>query len=323
MRSPDVIALVGSSATGKTAVAEIVAMETGGEVVCADSRQVFRELEIGTGKPAPAERVRGAHHLFEALSIAAYAPGAEGGANPAPRATAGWYARAAAGVCDEVRSRGRTPILVGGSGLYLRAAERGLAPTPDVDPEVRARLHRELSENGLAVLRARLDRVDPASARAIHPSDAQRTLRALEVAEATGHPIGWWRSRPPIAAVAGTWRRFELTAAPAELRERVSSRTRWMFANGLIEETRALSMSGHEDALERLRAIGYDEALAHLAGRMTRAEAEERTTLRTLQLAKRQRTWFRHQIETETLESGNRAPGELAALVLERLARAG
>jgi tRNA dimethylallyltransferase len=125
-----VVALVGCTASGKTAVGELVARGLDGEVVCADSRQVFRELDIGTGKPSAAERAARPHHLFDSLSVAAYGPAA----GDAPRATAGWYARAARAACAAVHARERVPVLVGGSGLYLRAAREGLAPTPEVDP---------------------------------------------------------------------------------------------------------------------------------------------------------------------------------------------
>ena len=316
-----VVALVGCTATGKTAVAERVAAELGCEVVCADSRQVFRELDIGTGKPAARERARSTHHLFESLSVRAYAGGAD--AASLPRATAGWYARVAREACEGIHARGRVPLLVGGSGLYLRAAQRGLAPTPAVDPEVRERLAAELEALGSDVLHRRLAHGDVPSARAIHSSDAQRITRALEVLESTGKSLSWWRERPATPAVEGRWRAFRLTADPDQLRRRIERRTRWMFESGLIEETRALVQLGLGGALERLRAIGYDEALAMDAGRMDREQAEACTRLRTAQLAKRQRTWFAHQLEAQSISTEGRTDAQLAEWVLECLRGAG
>ena len=315
-----VVALIGCTASGKTAVGEQVARAIDGEVVCADSRQVFRELDVGTGKPSAAERLTRPHHLFDALSVAAYAPGAPAGA---PRATAGWYARAARRACQEIHARGRTPVLVGGSGLYLRAAQQGLAPTPDVDAGVRERLRAELAAVGPAELHHRLAARDPAGARAIHAADAQRITRALEVIESTGHPLGWWRGQPASPAVEGVWLWFELTAAPEVIRRRIAERTRWMFDHGLIEEARALVERGSSAALHGLKAIGYDEALGVIEGTLSRAAAEERTMLRTAQLAKRQRTWFRHQASGEGIATEGRSVEELADRVAAAIARAG
>jgi tRNA dimethylallyltransferase len=316
-----VVALVGSTATGKTEVAERVASELQGEVVCADSRQVFRELDAGTGKPSAAERASHPHHLFDRLSITAYAPGAD--AQAGERATAGWYARSAAQACAAIHARGRIPVLVGGSGLYLRAALIGLSPTPAIDPAVRAALREDLERDGAAALHARLAALDPASARTIRATDPQRIVRALEVIRGTGRTPGWWRGQPGAAAVAGVWRGFQLTVRPEELRARVRARTRAMFDHGLIEETRALISGGLAAALVALGAIGYDEALALEAGRMSRPEAEERTSLRTLQLAKRQRTWFRHQMEAQVVAWEGRGAREIADRVVREIRAAG
>ncbi len=307
MTAPRIVAIVGATATGKTDVAEAVAEALGGEVVCADSRQVYRELEIGTGKPAPEQRVARPHHLFEALRLG-------------QRASAGWYAAAAGAACAAVHARGHVPVLVGGSGLWLHAAQHGLSAEPPHDDLVRDRVRTALGREGPEALHARLARVDPASAARIGPRDRQRITRALEVYEASGRPLSWWHAREGGPVVAGTWSVFELTLAPAALDGRIERRTRWMFEAGLVEETRALVEAGKEPALRALRAVGYDEALALLAGRLTRAEAEARTNLRTRQLAKRQRTWFRHQIEAVRLEGEGRSAAELAGDV-ERLSR--
>ena len=303
MSPPGVIAVVGATATGKTDLGEALAESLGGEVVCADSRQVFRELEIGTGKPTPADRAARPHHLFDALELG-------------QRPSAGWYANAVGAVCGAIHSRGRVPVLVGGSGLWLRAAQHGLSGEPPHDAEVRAQIQAELERIGPEALHERLALVDPVTAARLSPRDRQRITRALEVHEVSGRPLSWWHERQGEPAVAGEWRVFELTVGPVMLDERIARRTHWMFDSGLIEETHALVEAGNEAALRALRAVGYDEALDLLAGRLTRPAAEARTSLRTRQLAKRQRTWFRHQIEAVRLVS---AEGGLAGPLQEIL----
>jgi tRNA dimethylallyltransferase len=301
-----VVAVVGATATGKTALGEALASSLGGEVVCADSRQVYRELETGTGKPTPAERAAHPHHLFDALALGA-------------RASAGWYGGTARETCAAIHARGSVPVLVGGSGLYIEAARSGLAPAPPVEAEVRARLQREAAALGIEELHARLRLDDPETAARLAPGDTQRVTRALEVLEATGRPLSWWLRQPSADGVAGEWRVIEITLAPRVLSGRIERRTRLMFAHGLVEETGALLEAGHGDALRALRAVGYDEAMDLLAGRMTQAEAEARTSLRTRQLAKRQRTWFRNRIEAVRID-GARGEDELreAALAAAR-----
>src|SRR5262245_49990006 len=175
-----IVALVGATATGKTALGEALASRLGGEVVCADARQVFRELEIGTGKPTPAERAARPHHLFEWLTLEA-------------RPTAGAWSRAAAATCESCFERGSTPVLVGGSGLYLAALQKGLHPEPPRDAVLRARLLLECETSGVEAMHARLAALDPEAAGSLKPKDRQRVLRALEVVIAGGHPLVWWR----------------------------------------------------------------------------------------------------------------------------------
>jgi tRNA dimethylallyltransferase len=284
-----VLALVGATAVGKTDLGEDVADALDAEVVCADSRQVFRELDLGTGKPSIETLARRKHHLFDALELE-------------NRPSAGWFARAAAAVIADIRARGRRPLLVGGAGLYLRALQQGLSPEPELDPEARASVRAGHAAAPVAELHARLTALDPESAARLRPGDRQRISRALEVVELSGRPLGWWHAQPPSSPIAAEWRVLELRVPAAELSRRIELRSAWMFAHGLIEETRELVEAGRERALRALRAVGYDEALDVLAGRLTREDAERRTTERTRQLAKRQRTWFRHQIAAEVLE---------------------
>ena len=298
---------MGATATGKTALGEALADALGGEVVCCDSRQVFRSLEIGTGKPTPAERAARPHHLFDTLPLD-------------DRPTAGWYGAAARAACAGIRARGRPPVLVGGSGLYLRAAMEGLSPEPPHDAQLRVRLLAALEQEGPEALHRRLAAVDPRSAQRLAPQDRQRIVRALEVVEASGRPIDWWRAQAHGGAVdvpAGAWRVVELTLAPAALARRIEARTHGMLANGLIEETAALVSAGHEARLRALRAIGYDETLELLAGRLDRDAAAARISQRTRQLAKRQRTWFRHQVAAARVPADTAEPAQLLRAALE------
>jgi tRNA dimethylallyltransferase len=304
------IAVVGATATGKTGLAETLAGAFDAEVVCADSRQVFAELEIGTGRPTPAERAGRPHHLFAALHLGQHA-------------SAGWYARAAEDVYDGIRGRGRPALLVGGSGLYLRAFREGLAATPPHDAAVRARLHAEFEARGGEALHERLAAVDPASAARLDPRDRQRVSRALEVYEGTGRPLSWWHAQTSGPAPLAAWMVIELVVEPAELRGHIARRTTWMFDHGLVEETRALLAGGHGEALRELRAIGYDEATELIGGRLDRAGAEARVNQRTAQLAKRQRTWFRHQIEAVRLDTTGQSQNSLARAAIEILRAAG
>jgi len=282
------VAVVGATATGKSELGEALARALGGEVVCADARQVFRELERGTGKPTPAERSALPHHLFDALTL-----------EECP--SAGWYARAAGAACEAVFARGRAPVLVGGSGLYVRALLEGLHPEPPHDVTVRARLRTEMEEWGAEAMHARLARVDPGTAARLAPRDRQRVTRALEVFETSGRPLSEWHAGGPREGLAADARLLEVTCAPAALAARIERRTEAMFAGGLVEEVRALREAGRDEVLERLRAIGYDEALGLLRGTLARAAAIEATNRRTRQLAKRQRTWFRHQVDAARL----------------------
>lgn len=303
-----VIAVVGATATGKTALGEALARELGGEIVCADSRQVFAELELGTGKPTPAERAALPHHLFDALHLG-------------DAASAGWFARAARTICTDVLARGAVPIVVGGSGLYLRALMEGLHTELPRDRAVRDRWRERLREEGGRVLHAELATVDPASATRLAPADGQRIVRALEVFETSGRPLSWWHAQPRLGGLEASWQVLELTCEAATLEARIAARTHDMFEHGLTEETRALVDAGLEAALRALRAVGYDEALDLLAGRIDRPAAEARTTLRTRQLAKRQRTWFRHQVTATRIAADAMDPAGMLEAAVAAMAR--
>jgi tRNA dimethylallyltransferase len=309
MTPPRIVALVGATATGKTAVAEVLGDLLDAEIVCADSRQLFRELEIGTGKPSVAERAARPHHLFDALALE-------------ERPSAGRYARDAAAACRVAHARGRMIVLVGGTGLYLRALRDGIAGEPEGVAAARAEVRARLEREGPEALHAELARVDPGTAARLSPRDTQRVGRALEVHVASGRPLSWWHATAHAPGLDAAWYVFELVLSPPSLAERIDARTRTMFDSGLVDETRALVHAGRGDALRALRAIGYDESLALLAGAIGRNEAETRTSQRTRRLAKRQRTWFRHQIEGASRIDADGAGAEaLARTIVSRIGR--
>jgi tRNA dimethylallyltransferase len=263
---------------------------------------LFRELEVGTGKPTPSQRASRPHHLFDLLTLA-------------ETPSAGRWARAAADVCEDCFRRGVTPILVGGSGLYLSALRAGLHAEPPKDAALRARLEEECRVEGVEAMHARLTLIDPAAAEALRPRDRQRILRALEIVTVGGHPLSWWREHPRETPLAAEWLAWEITCEPRRLGARVAERSRRMWQGGLLDETRAVLAAGQGPELRRLAAIGYDEALDHLEGALDETAAIERMDVRTRQLAKRQRTWFRHQMQSHALDGTDLSSEALAAAI--------
>lgn len=303
-----VLVLAGATATGKTEVGEAVAKRVQGDVICADARQVFAELDVGTGKPTPTQRRSQPHHLFDWRRLG-------------EPVSAGAWAREAASLCETLFASGRTPLLVGGSGLYLRALIEGLHGEPAHDLQVRAALEQELERLGVEAMHERLRAVDPAMAARLPVRDRQRILRALEVASATGRTLSQWHEAPRLPLLAAEFRVVEMVASPVSLSARIHARTREMFEAGLLAETRAILDSGAGPALRALRAIGYDEARLVLEGSLTLEAAVDRTQVRTRQLAKRQRTWFRHQLVSAPLDTDQVPRDRWAAEALRSFGR--
>jgi len=273
---PPVVAVVGPTATGKTALAVALAQRLGGEVVNADSMQLYRGMDIGTAKPGPAERGGVPHHLLDLWAVREPASVAE-------------YRRAARAEIDRLRASGVVPLLVGGSGLYVRAVLDELE-FPGTDPEVRARLEGELAEQGPAELHGRLARLDPEAAAAVLPSNGRRIVRALEVIELTGAPFraSLPDPRPHYPAVG-----IGLDRDPAELDDRIAQRVDRMWADGFVAEVEGLVPQGLREGPTASRALGYAQVLAQLDGALTPAEARERTVSTTRRFVRRQRSWFR------------------------------
>jgi tRNA dimethylallyltransferase len=279
--APPVVAVVGPTATGKTALAVGLAHRIGAEVVNADSMQLYRGMDIGTAKPDPAEREGVPHHLLDVWDVREAASVAE-------------YRRLARAEVDRLRAEGTVPLLVGGSGLYVRAVLDEL-DFPGTDPEVRARLEAELAVVGAPALHARLAAVDPAAAVAVLPSNGRRIVRALEVVELTGGPFRAQLPEPRPhypALVVG------LDREPAELDGRVAARVDRMWAQGFVTEVETLAAAGLRDGPTASRALGYAQVLAQLDGELTAREARERTVSTTRRFVRRQRSWFRRDATT-------------------------
>jgi tRNA dimethylallyltransferase len=274
--TPPVVAVVGPTATGKTALAVELARRLGGEVVNADSMQLYRGMDIGTAKPTAEERAGVPHHLLDLWHVREPASVAE-------------YARSAREVIDRLRADGVVPLLVGGSGLYVRAVLDDLE-FPGTDPALRARLEAELAAEGSAALHARLARVDPAAAAAVLPSNGRRIVRALEVVELTGRPFRATlpEPRPHYPAVV-----VGLDRDAADLDERVRVRVDRMWAAGFVAEVEALADDGLREGPTAARALGYAQVLDQLAGGLGADEAREATVRATRRFVRRQRSWFR------------------------------
>ncbi len=273
---PPVVAVVGPTATGKTALAVELARRLGGEVVNADSMQLYRGMDIGTAKPDVTERGGVPHHLLDVWHVRQPASVAE-------------YRDLARAQIDRLREAGTVPLLVGGSGLYVRAVLDELE-FPGTDPAVRARLEAELAEVGPARLHERLAGVDPAAAAAVLPSNGRRIVRALEVVELTGGPFRAQlpEPRPHYPAVV-----LGLDRDPAELDERIALRVDRMWAAGFVAEVAALAADGLREGPTASRALGYAQVLAQFDGDLTPEEARERTVGTTRRFVRRQRSWFR------------------------------
>ena len=287
MSGPPVLAVVGPTATGKTALAVELARRLGGEVVNADSMQLYRGMDIGTAKPTAAERAGVPHHVYDLWSVREPASVAE-------------YREHARREIDRLRAAGVVPLLVGGSGLYVRAVLDEL-DIPATDPAVRARLEAELAATSPAHLHARLGTLDPEAAAAILPSNGRRIVRALEVVELTGGPFRAQLPdpRPHYPAVV-----LGLDRDPAELDERIAVRVDRMWAAGFVDEVAALADDGLREGPTASRALGYAQVLAQFDGDLTAAEARERTVTTTRRFVRRQRSWFRRDAATTWFDAG-------------------
>jgi tRNA dimethylallyltransferase len=281
-----VIAVVGATATGKSRLAVELARAVGGEVVNADSMQLYQGMDVGTAKEPEAAWQGVPHHLLDIWPVTRTANVAD-------------YAKLARAAIDEIITRGRVPILVGGSGLYVRAAVDDL-DFPGTDPATRAHLEDELARLGPAGLHARLARLDPAAAAAILPGNGRRIVRALEVIEISGRPFtatmpAYQQNRPAV--------QIGLTLPRPELDRRIAARVDRMWRAGLEAEVRTLVTRGLRDGRTASRALGYQQLLRHLDGECTLDEARLETIKATRRFARRQESWFRRDPRIRWLDA--------------------
>jgi tRNA dimethylallyltransferase len=271
--------IVGPTASGKSAAALAMAMDIGGEIVSADSRQVYQAIAIGTAQPMPEERARVPHHLIGELPLSQDLP-------------AGEYAVKARERILDVYGRGKLPILVGGSGLHIRAIIDGLFDGPGADPEIRDDLESRLRSEGMGSLMAELERVDPVTAARIDPTKPRRVIRALEVFRLTGEPLSRLQSAPPAPPPFRSVQ-FGLSWLREELYDRINRRCLQMIDAGLVAEAEALRKSGYGSSLNALNTVGYKEAFRFLSGEIGREEFVRLFQQNSRRYAKRQLTWFK------------------------------
>jgi tRNA dimethylallyltransferase len=288
MTLPGIIVLSGPTASGKSDLALSLAKVFPLEIVNADSLQVYRHFDIGTAKPTREERAAVPHHLIDV-------------ADPDEPYNAGRYIADADKAVAEIVSRGNVPLVVGGTGMYLRALLRGLDPVP-ADPAVRAALDRRWEEEGGGVLHAELAVIDPETAARVHPADRLRIVRALEIARIAGVPAG--RTRSAWTAARERYRSLFLAMWPGRelLYRRIDLRTEGMFMAGLIEEVRNILDMGYGRQVKPLGGLGYRQAVAHLLDRVPLTEAVESTKRDTRRYAKRQLTWLGAEPGLERIE---------------------
>ncbi len=279
---PPVLAIVGPTAAGKSALALELAAALGGEIVNGDALQVYRGFDIGTAKPGAEERARVRHHLIDLLE-------------PHERYSAGEFARRARTAIAEILARGRMPIVVGGSGLYFRALFQGLSPVPPGDPAVREALRCRLEQEGLEPLQKELASLDPATATRLAGTDTQRTLRALEVALTSGRPLSSWITQQPFGEQPFSALRIGLTVPRAILYDRIEGRVYSMMESGWLQEVRSLIASGLSPELPAFQAIGYRQLSRHLLEGWSLDLALDEIVRATRRFAKRQGTWFRKE----------------------------
>lgn len=271
-----VIAVVGPTAAGKSELSLGLALALGGEVVNADSMQLYAGMDIGTAKLSPAQRRGVPHHLLDIWDVR-------------EAASVATYQRLAREAIADIHARGRVPVLAGGSGLYLRAALDNLE-FPGTDPAVRDRLEAELATAGAGALHARLAALDPVAATAILPSNGRRIVRALEVIEVAGRPFAAVlpEYESPYAVI-----QLGLQVGRGELDRRIAERTARMWQEGLVDEVAALERAGLREGRTASRALGYAQVLRFLAGEYDEDEARAQTILATRRFARRQEAWFR------------------------------
>jgi tRNA dimethylallyltransferase len=289
---PPLVVLCGATATGKTALALELAERFNGEIISADSRQVYRWLDVGTAKASDAERRRVAHHLLDIV-------------DPDEEFTAADFARLGREAISRIHRRGRLPLLVGGTGLYLRTLTEGLVAAPAADPALRSFLHQQETLHGPGSLHRRLQEIDPALAGRLAPGDLVRIVRALEVHALSGRRLSDLQAEHAFSERPYRLLKIGIELPRDELYRRIDNRVLQMVGAGLPEEVLGLLQRGFLPDLKAMRTIGYQEWIAHLQGAGSADEAIALIQKHTRQYAKRQGTWFRHDPEIIWVDSSS------------------
>lgn len=277
-----VVVLLGPTATGKSAVAVQVAKRYGTEILTADSRQVYCGMDIGTDKPSLEERQGVAHRLIDLVA-------------PDEPYNAGRYRREALGEIDRVIQEGHLPLVVGGTGLYIRTLIRGMCAAPEADAEIRLELMALVTARGREGLYAELVRVDPVTAARLHPNDESKVIRALEVYRLAGASLASLHAQHQLQVAAFPTLLIGLQRPREILYRRIEARIDWQLTHGMVEETRGLMARGYSRALGAMKGLGYRHLAAQFAGEYDAVEMVRRFKQDTRQFAKRQMTWFRKE----------------------------
>ena len=280
-----ILLIAGPTAAGKTALAIEAAKQLDGEIINADSMQIYEGLPIITACPDVAEQAAAPHHLF-------------GTVDPALRWSVGEWSHAALALVDEVRLRGRTPILVGGTGLYFNALTIGLAPVPEISADTRARATALLENEGLEALREEAFRQDPVSAEKIKPADKHRLMRLVEVGWQTGRPLSDFHAETTPLLGEQAWQGIVIEPERSLLYDRINQRFDRMLAAGALDEVAAFAERKLDPRLPAMKALGVPQLLAHLAGELSLEEAGDLSKQESRRYAKRQMTWFRNQLSS-------------------------
>jgi tRNA dimethylallyltransferase len=305
MSRPAAILIAGPTASGKSALALALAEARGGMVINTDSMQVYRDLRVITARPTPDQEARTPHRLY-------------GHVDAAVNFSAGAWVADAANVLAEARAQDRLPIFAGGSGLYFKALTRGLSAVPPIPPDVRERVRTRLEQDGVEALHALLMQRDPAGAERLKPRDRTRIARALEVVEATGRSLtDWHRDGLPPLLPPGTFSAVFLSPDRDELYARIDARFGAMLKAGALDEVAALASRKLDPLLPAMKAHGVPALIRHIAGEITLEEAAVIGRADTRHYAKRQFTWFRHQLPEFEWMQPEQVDGRLLARMSE------
>jgi tRNA dimethylallyltransferase len=277
---PKLVIVLGPTAVGKSELALELAQSVNGEIVNADSQQVYRHMDIGSGKPSKADQQRVRHHLIDVV-------------DPDEEFNAALYRRLATEAIEDTQRRGKNALVCGGTGLYLKALTHGLFTGPGQDPDLRRTLEQEINDNGLAPMYQRLVDIDASVLSSIHPNDRQRIIRALEVYRITGKPISAWQKEHAFQEESFEVLKIGLMRERAELYDLINRRSERMMEAGLLDEVRGLISRGYSLELKPLRSVGYRQMGEVIQGAKNVVEALDEMKQETRRLAKRQLTWYR------------------------------